>query len=157
MKQIFLSVQEKLGEVAALKYIDKDWGQLKYEQPPVKFPCALLDVENVPFSQLGQLHQLAEAQLTILLADYRLTPSSQRSPRRKESYAIFDLINEIHQVLHGYSNGQIQPLVRTNISKVESNAGYEIYKLTYNTAWKEVKNRELVPVNAKVKLKVENA
>ena len=53
MKHIFLQIQEKLGEVSALKYIDKDWNQLKFEQPPVKWPCALIDVKNINYSQMG--------------------------------------------------------------------------------------------------------
>lgn len=59
MKNIFLDIQNKLSNITELKYIDKNWGQLLYEQPPVKFPCALLDIANVNYTQLGQLAQTA--------------------------------------------------------------------------------------------------
>ena len=72
MKHIFLQIQEKLGEVSALKYIDKDWNQLKFEQPPVKWPCALIDVTNISYSQMGQLWQMAEADVEITVANVRL-------------------------------------------------------------------------------------
>ena len=42
MKQAFLNLQEKLQELAELKYIDEDWGQLDAysPNPPTKFPLA---------------------------------------------------------------------------------------------------------------------
>ena len=44
IKTILLAVQQRLAErVPELAYIDKNWGQLDYEAPPVKWPCALLD------------------------------------------------------------------------------------------------------------------
>ena len=51
MKQIFLSIQNRLAEIEELSYIDKDWGQLQYEQPPVQWPCALIDVANIDYTQ----------------------------------------------------------------------------------------------------------
>ena len=46
MKQIFLAIQQQLLTVPALKHIDKNWNQLNYEQPPVRWPCALIDIAN---------------------------------------------------------------------------------------------------------------
>ena len=55
IKTILLAVQQRLAErVPELAYIDKNWGQLDYEAPPVKWPCALLDIDEVPFSQIGR-------------------------------------------------------------------------------------------------------
>lgn len=48
MKDIILAIQEKLNsQVADLKYIDKDWGQLDYDQPPVKYPFCLIDITRL--------------------------------------------------------------------------------------------------------------
>ena len=47
IKTILLAVQQRLAErVPELAYIDKNWGQLDYEAPPVKWPCALLDIDD---------------------------------------------------------------------------------------------------------------
>ena len=67
MKQIFLSIQNKLSEISTLKYIDKDWGQLQYDNPPVKSPCALIDLLNIDFKQKGLGHQQAEADIIITI------------------------------------------------------------------------------------------
>ena len=48
IKTILLAVQQRLAErVPELAYIDKNWGQLDYEAPPVKWPCALLDLSLI--------------------------------------------------------------------------------------------------------------
>ncbi|MDD4395680.1 MAG: hypothetical protein PHQ33_07330, partial [Bacteroidales bacterium] len=91
MKQIFLDIQTKLSGITELKHIDKNWGQLQYEQPPVKFPCALLDIANVNYSQMGKLAQLAEGDIEITVANLRLTNTSYRNPNRDDAYAVFDI------------------------------------------------------------------
>ena len=93
IKTILLAVQQRLAErVPELAYIDKNWGQLDYEAPPVKWPCALLDIDEVPFSQIGGGGQIADGvTVEILAANLRLVSSSaasdvykrQRSPRRQ--------------------------------------------------------------------------
>lgn len=148
MKQIFLDIQTKLAEITELKHIDKDWGQLQYEQPPIKFPCALLDIANVNYSQMGNLAQQAEGDIEITVANLRLTNTSYRNPNREDAYAVFDIIDDIHQVLHGWSNVNFGRLVRTNLQKVAADSNYEIYKMTYKTTFKVVKVQNLTTVQA---------
>lgn len=141
MKQIFLDIQNKLAEIGELKHIDKNWGQLQYEQPPLKFPCALLDIANVNYSQLGQLAQQAEGYIDITIANLRLTNSNLRNPNKEASYEVFDIMDAIHQLLHGWSNGTFGRLIRTNLQKVATDSSYEIYKLTYRTTWLVLKEQ----------------
>jgi len=153
MKNIFLSIQEKLSEIPALKHIDKNWGQLLYDQPPVKFPCALLDIANVDYSQLGNLTQSAECIVEITIANFRFTPSSGKAPRKEDAYLVFDVIEKIHQTLHGYTDEQFGPLIRVNLQKLDASKDFEIYKVSYQTAWQILKEYDLVPVEAEPKIK----
>jgi hypothetical protein len=146
MKNIFLSIQEKLSEITELQHIDKNWGQLLYEQPPVKFPCALLDITGADYSQMGNLSQTANGIVEITIANLRFTPSSGKAPRKEGSYHVFEIMDKIHQLLHGYTNGEFQPLIRINLQKLDATAGYEIYKASYQTAWIVHKEKELIPV-----------
>ena len=146
MKNIFLSIQEKLSEIPELKHIDKNWGQLLYDQPPVKFPCALLDIAGVGYEQLGNLAQTGGGAVEITIANLYHTPSSGKAPRKENAYAIFDIIEIVHQLLHGYTNGEYQPLIRTKLQKLDAAAGYEIYKVVYETAWRVHKEWDTVPV-----------
>lgn len=137
MKQIFLDIQQQLSTVPALKHIDKNWNQLNYEQPPVKWPCALIDIANADYSQVAQLHQIAEADVEITIADLRFTNTSLRNPNREDGFDIFTLLDDVHQALQGFRPTGAQQLVRTNLQKVEYGYNYEIYKMTYRTSWNE--------------------
>ena len=155
MKNIFLDIQNKLSNITELKYIDKNWGQLLYEQPPVKFPCALLDIANVNYTQLGQLAQTAVGDIEITVANLQLSPSSQKSLQRNNAYAIMDIMDKIHQDLHGWATSNFIPLIRTSLQKVEVSKSYEIYKITYNTSWRGDKQKNTKGGQATPNIKVE--
>ena len=135
---LLLSVHTQLGtSVPELAYISKDWGQLSYEVPPVKWPCALLDVKNVDYTQEGGSRQMGDTQLTITVADLRLTSASLAAPKLEDAYRTIELLGKIHRSLHHFAAGDYAPLFRTNLRKVEDNSSYECYRLTYQTAFED--------------------
>jgi hypothetical protein len=146
MKDIFLTIQEKLGEIPELQYVDKNWQQLQYDPPPVKFPCALLDVSSVDYTQMGNRAQMAEASVEITVANVRLHNSSSKAPHKADAYAVFALIDKIHQLLHGFTNGQFQRLTRIGVQRVQAEFGYEIYTVTFRTAWAVCKQTSQIPL-----------
>jgi hypothetical protein len=156
MKNIFLSIQEKLSEVTELKHTDKNWGQLLYEQPPVKFPCALLDITGVNYSQLGNLAQTANGVVEITIANLRLTHSSGKAPKKQESYTVFEIIEKIHQLLHGWTDEKFSPLIRVNLQKLDAAYCYEIYKVSYQTTWRVFKEYDQVPVQVTPKISTDD-
>lgn len=152
MKQIFLTIQTQLqSEVPELKYIDKDWGQLKYDQPPVKFPCALIDITNVNYSQMGRGYQKADADIIITIANMKLIRSSAMAPSKIDSYDTIDILESVHQALQLFSDGQkFQPLQRTNLKKIFNDKDAEVYAMNYKTAFiveKQITNVTTVIAN----------
>lgn len=136
IKEIMLSVQGRLGErVPELGYVDKDWGQLSHEKPAVKFPCALLDIENINYTQQGGGYQQADTQITVTVANLRLTAASLNAPRKEDAYKVIDLLERIHEALQLFSDGDYAPLFRTNLKKVLADSSKECYKITYQTAF----------------------
>ncbi|MCM1302246.1 MAG: hypothetical protein NC250_01270 [Alistipes senegalensis] len=133
---LLLSVRTRLGEsVSELEYIDKDWGQLSCEVPSVKWPCALLDVENVDYTQEGGGRQLADTQIVITVADLRLASASSPDPNDESAYGMLELLEKIHRSLHLFTAGGYAPLFRTNLKKIKGDHSYECYRLTYQTAF----------------------
>jgi len=51
MKHYFTALKQHLSTISALRTVDAAWGQLAYEQPPVKFPCALIDMDSTNIEQ----------------------------------------------------------------------------------------------------------
>lgn len=156
MKSIFLSIQDKLAELQSIRYIDKDWGQLQFENPPVQFPAVLLDVEQAEYNQMGHGAQRANADITITVANINLQRSSAAvaAAKRANAYATFDLLDEIHQHLQLFSaNGMFTPLMRVQLRKTFINDNYEVYTMTYRTAFTvilEETGKTMVQISPKV-------
>ena len=133
---LLLSVQARLREeVKELRYIDKDWGQLGYPQPAVAWPCALLDVENIGYTQTAQGGEVADGSIIITVANQRLTSSSQKAPRREEAYKTIELIGKMHQALQLFTDGTYAPLFRSALRRVRIDSSREEYQLIYQTAF----------------------
>jgi hypothetical protein len=141
MKKILLEIQNRLHEsVPELLYIDKDWGQLNYEQPPVKFPCALIDVSNADYTQFSASKlQRAKVIIEITVVNRNLVPSSAASPRKTGSHIIFDVIGKIHDALQLFydADKSFTPLVRVSFEKQRVEAAAEAYRMYYQTTYTE--------------------
>lgn len=149
MKHIFLSIQDRLSSISEIKHIDKDWGQLQYEQPPVKFPCVLIDMPNAVFTQRGRGEQMAQAEISITVANINNIRSSASAPNRENAYSTIELMEAIHQKLQIYSERSFYtPLMRTSLRKETSTKDYEVYTMIYTTSFVVPYARETASVNA---------
>ena len=138
MKEVILSIQHRLSaQVPELKYIDQDWGQIDfYNPPPVKFPCALIDIQSVQYSNTGELVQYGTASLVIRLFDYRLSNSSQSAPESQKQNAlkIWQLIEDVNKALHGQN---FLPVgfglpIREQMRRTKRNEGFYQTELFYS-------------------------
>lgn len=144
MKTLLEKIQQKVSEIAELKHIDENWGQLDYYSPnmPVQYPCALIDVQQVQFTNLGKditkkplQRQIGIVQIKITVANMRLTNSSMQAPRRQkeEVWAIWGIIEKIHQQLHGISLlPNVSPLIRTSQNRTLRDDGLQEYEVYYS-------------------------
>ena len=144
MKALLEKIQQQVSEIAELKYIDENWGQLDYYSPnmPVQFPCALIDVQQVQFSNLGRdmskkpvQRQIGTIQIKITVANMRLSNSSMQAPRRQkeEVWAIWGIIEKIHLQLHGLSLlPNVSALIRSSQSRTLRDDGVQEYEVYYS-------------------------
>lgn len=119
METILLDIQTKLQAVEGLAYCGEDWGQLNFEQPPVSFPCALIDIGNITYSNTGKNVQLADAILNITVADVQnqgINPGMP-IPLQANAFRVFKLLEEINKALHGKQGGNYGKLCRTQMRK----------------------------------------
>lgn len=139
MKQIFLSIQDRLAEqVEAIRYIDKNWGQLNMPQPPVQWPCCLIDLDSIEYSQITALDRLADATVSITVADQHTVRSSGKAPSKSDAYGILDVLEQVIEALEGYRvPSTTQAFTRTRLAKTFCDQSYDVYTLTFTTAWVE--------------------
>ena len=154
MKQIIQNIQYRLAqEVTALKYVDQDWGQMDFfPNPPVKFPCALIDIQSAQYTNTGNFIQQGTAIVVIRLFDLKLTGSSQSAPANQKENAIkiWQLIEDVNKALHGQNflqEGYGLPM-RQQMRRTKRNDGCYQTELHYSVQFTDVTCQpELTPVS----------
>lgn len=141
MKEIVEQIQERLQEVESLQYVDENWGQLDYysPNPPVKWPCVLIDIASAQFDNIGidknqvpKQRQMGTMMIELRIANLRLTNTSGRAPRLQKDYArsIFNIIQDVHEALHGWSpNEKTSRLIRQSVNRVRRDDGVQEYSV----------------------------
>lgn len=145
MKTIIKNIEEQLTQnVPELKYIDENWGQLdEYAQyPPVKWPCAIIDMPSIQFSNIGidcsrtpQHRQQGEANISISIANLKLGNTSANAPntQKQQARSIWDIIEKVHACMQGFRpNNNTGALIRTNMQRTQRDDGVQEYNVTYS-------------------------
>ncbi|MDR2449684.1 MAG: hypothetical protein LBD52_06970 [Prevotellaceae bacterium] len=139
MKQILKNILDRLTtRLPALKYVDENWGQLDCfgSQHPVKYPCALTDIDNAQWSDIGNLCQTGIAQVRITIANLKLgNPSANPAKIRTNSsqFEIVDLMENIHRALHGWAPAEhAGRLTRTASRMVLREDGIKQYEILFS-------------------------
>lgn len=126
MKQIFTDIKNQIATITQVKDIQEDWGQLQYDQPPVKFPCALVDIQSINYSQMGNLAQSAEALLSVTIADDKIV-----NRKSADDFATIELMEQVNDTLHGYAPTACSRLIRQRIERVNIPGTIRIYTIVY--------------------------
>ena len=144
MKQILTNIQNRLAEISELRYIDEDWGQIDYYSPnmPVKWPCCLIDIQSGQFSNISKDatkhpkdRQNGLFSVKITLANMKLTNTSYLAPQTQKdnAWAVFDLVEKIHQKLHGFSpDNNCGKMLRSSFGRTQRDDGVQEYAVIYD-------------------------
>ena len=154
MKQVIQNIQDRLTQaVPALKYVDQDWGQMDlYSNPPVKYPCALIDIQSAQYTNDGNFIQQGTATVVIRLFDLKLSNSSQGAPANQKENAkkIWQLIEDVNKALHGQNflqEGYGLPM-REQMRRTKRKDGCYQTELYYSVQFTDTTCRpELTPVS----------
>ena len=140
MKNVFVDIQELIKTVPGVRYVGEDWGQLNFEQPPVNFPCVLIDLGDAEFSQAGQYTQRVVAPLNVTIADLRYNGLSAILPtqQRDREFEIFSLISNVNKVLHGHGGEEYSRLCRISLRKMLREDAIREFVLTYKFAYTDM-------------------
>lgn len=105
MDKLIEAIQDRLeAKVPELQYIDEDWGQMdEYERPPVKYPCALIEVQDADYTDDGELRQRGLVMVTIKLYFMRLSNTSNHAPQtqKNEARKNWGTCKKVNKTLHG--------------------------------------------------------
>ncbi|MDR2361587.1 MAG: hypothetical protein LBD91_02545 [Prevotellaceae bacterium] len=124
MKQLLTDIQNRLATAVhednrpLFAYVDLDWGQADFydDRPPVKFPCALIDVQNATYSNEGRHIQTGDVTVQIRIIDMILSRSSTAAPadQRERAARVFDRLCDVQRLLHAWTGAPDR--IRINVS-----------------------------------------
>ena len=137
MKELLEAIQKRITEkVTTLKYIDEDWGQLDYysNNPPVQWPCCLIDYGTIAWKNLGGKQQQGTATIILYVANLKLTNTSSKAPttQRTQAWQIQDIIQQVHQCVHTHlPTPTSSVLYRKSTARVKRDDGIQQYQIIY--------------------------
>lgn len=145
MKEIVKAIQDRIkSRVPGVMYIDVDWGQLNEQEPPVKWPAVMVDIDATDYDQMqgdGDYGiQRCWAEVRITLASEKLSPTNARADNstRMAGLAYFDNLAAIHNALQGWSDGvHFEGLERVRMRTRSSVRGHIVKDLYYRTVYLE--------------------
>lgn len=149
------NILKQLGTIKELRYVAMDWGQLDYEQPPVQWPCVLVDLASVRYGSLGCKSQSAEGSLSLTIAERVVQRTSLGAPSSLQDPAlrIYTLMDRVREVLHAAEQSTSSPLVLRSAAKVPM-SDLQVYRLDFVFSLKtEAESDRFVPVSASPQLK----
>lgn len=122
-----------------VKYIDKDWGQLEMDQPPVGWPCILIDFEQVEIRPLNDGNEQHTATVVLTVANKRTMSSSAKAPAtaKEKSMETINMTDDIHGLVQNYAaeNAEYTPMQVVSFYKLNDLPGAEVYAMRYKTRY----------------------
>ena len=82
MEEILETVMQKLAQIPELRWIDLNVGQMSVQNPPVDYPCALVDITAIDHTTAGVQRQIGDLQLEIELYFIVRSPANTLAPGR---------------------------------------------------------------------------
>lgn len=139
---IFLAIQQRIqDQVAGIKYIDQDLGQLKSGiRPPVSWPCVLVDFEDFSFSNISENVQVARGTVVLTLAFAPRSSSAQATPLTylKQAINYYELEWDLHRAVQGWSPGDdYGALVRTEVTTQKRADSYRVREIRYSITYED--------------------
>ena len=133
METIITAIIDKLAsDIPELRHIDINIGQMAVPDPPVDYPCALIDVSEIDWTTLGCKRQRGEVNIEIELFFIIRTSTQSAAPKEVRASALehFSIIKKVYKTLQGLSGDTFSGLTR-----VKSQRNKEYYPRGFKMAF----------------------
>ena len=138
--QTFLKLQSHIEkQVPEIRWIDQDLGQLETgdQRPAISFPCVLIDFTQAQYSNLSQLVQWLDFDISFRLgfAPYSSANSAAPDVSKEKALEYYDIEERLYVALAGFTAGDtIQPLVRVRAITERREDTYRVREIIFTTA-----------------------
>lgn len=135
---LYLNTVDRLKEKAPLlRYIEQDLGQMEnYPEggkPPVSFPCALIEIDDTAFDEIGELGQLGEGILQVRVCQPSYSAANSLAPVevRKTALNFYETEQQVHLALHGWAKDNVRKMIRISTKLEKRHDEYRVRILRY--------------------------
>lgn len=137
MEKLYETLLTLLSAIPELKWVDLNVGQLTEENPPVAYPCALIDIDMPQCDDIEETIQQAKAAFKITLAykAYGETNHKTAAPLRSNALAYFKTTNLVYKKLQGFKDENFCAFSRTAQRPENIRAGLKVVALSFETSW----------------------
>jgi hypothetical protein len=136
MKTTFLDTHKKLTGSKQFAFVDRDYGQLDVydKRPAVKFPCALIKVNQPNRENLHPFMQRVSETIQIRLGFEKNIAhhNLQSAVRLEKALEYYDWSEAIKEMFQGLKLGDTDKWICTSVID-EERADFDILKLTFTT------------------------
>ena len=136
MKELYQLATAALKTVAAIKWIDFDYGQLENPDSGLRFPCALLklNANNSDIDESGSQSKRWTLQLRLAWdAIGNRTAADTPESVLSRSLAWADVAAEVYDLLQGREFGNFDAFECTSEGQETRSDGLVVYKYLFNT------------------------
>ena len=110
MKEILQAVMAKLKHsIPQLRWVSVNVGQMNTENPPVDYPCALVDIPRMQHRSLTSCGSYQSKELTIEVELYFIVRASANMSApdavREQALEHLDVMEQVYAALHGFRYG----------------------------------------------------
>jgi hypothetical protein len=146
LAMIFQTIQDRLatikkaGNVNQLRFIDQDLGQLEIDEigtkeSPVAFPCSLIDLVDLRYTDNSRNSQQGEGILEVrlgLTAYAAATHYYQNPAHKTNALEYFNVEHRVNKALHGWSDDRFfTPLSRVGATTEKRKDNVRVRVLRY--------------------------
>ena len=121
MIHIFTDIADKIqNDVPEIAWIDIDEGQFElFDDPPVDYPCVLIDMPAGVFEDLPSLKQTGDLTITVKVAFSVFENINSEVPSlvKDEALAHFDILQKVMKAIHGMESEHYGTITRKSFQK----------------------------------------
>lgn len=125
-------------EVTAIRYVNQDWDQLGEQNPPVTYPCVLIDFPDAQFEQMqGYQQATAIVRLKLVYRSYTSTSNITPDTNRETALQFYELEQQLYEALQAwYADGLLcNAMIRRNAATEKRDDGLRVRVIDFVCAF----------------------
>ena len=127
---LFNKLIEKItADAADIRFIDQDWSQLDFQDPPISYPCALIDFPETNFTQMqGYQDGNATVRIKLIYRSFTSTSNITSGTNRETALQFYELEQQLYAALQAWdADGLlINDLVRQSATTEKRDDGLRV-------------------------------